>query len=190
MATRVNAPMRWSRLLWLALLAGGAALAGCGEGRAIFNVDVLSFLITQGDSTVPYALPGGASATIDTSAKVTVLKGLGNSTVDSATLVVGTIVQNDSGTGKVKFQFFFSDSLATLFTGTPYVQDSVNVSGMQADTLTLGPIDFVSDSLFAHDQIYAGVRLAVSSAPGSVMGGRLKLSEIRLRIVLQDHVFQ
>ena len=180
--------MRRYRLWWLAAIV--AAAAACGEGRAIFNVDVLSFIITQGDSTVPYIVPGATSATIDTSAKVTVLKGLGNSTVDSVTLRVGTILQNDSGAGRVKFQFFFSGSQATLFTGTPYAEDSAIVNGQQDDTLTLGPIPLVADSIFGQDQIYAGVRLSVTANPGSTMGGRLKLSEISLRIVLQDHVFQ
>jgi hypothetical protein len=182
--------MRRYRLMWLALVAG-AALAACGEGRAIFNVDVLSFLGGQGNDTVHYTIPGGTAGTVDNPpVKVTLLQGLGNSTVDSVTLTVGADVENLAGSGQVKFQIFFSASQAGLYSTTPYAEDSAIVSGMQTATLTPGPIPLVADSIFGQSQIYVGVRAAVTANAGPAMDGRLKLSEVRLRIVLQDHVFQ
>jgi hypothetical protein len=180
--------MRWYRLVWL---AGIVVAAACGEGRAIFNVDVLSFIGGQGNDTVHYTFPGGTSGTVDNPpVKVTLLQGLGNSTVDSVTLMVGADVENQAGAGKVKFQIFFSGSQAGLYSTTPYAEDSVDVSGVETATLSPGPIPLVADSIFGQSQIYVGVRVAVDANAGPAMDGRLKLSEVRLRIVLQDHVFQ
>ena len=32
-------------------------VAGCGQGKAIFNVDVYSFMAGSGRDTIPYAIP-------------------------------------------------------------------------------------------------------------------------------------
>src|SRR5947209_11925473 len=64
----------------VALLA--ALTVGCGEGRAIFNVDVHSFLFGTGRDTVPYLVP--ASTTLDTSSGQHInLPGAGSSIVDT-----------------------------------------------------------------------------------------------------------
>ena len=61
MQRTMGACMSVSRLTWSAAVAVFMIL-GCGEGRAIFNVDVLSYEPTLAD-TVPYAVPGGTSIT-------------------------------------------------------------------------------------------------------------------------------
>lgn len=183
-----------TRLAGLAVAAGAASFAqGCGQGRAIFNVDVLSFLGGQGKEVVPYVIPSGTSGTVDNPpVQVTLLKGLGNSTVDSVTLTVAANVENDSGSGKVKFQIFFSSDQATVYSGTPYAQDSATVTGSQTAVLAPAPIPLVADSIFGQDQIFVGVRVAVTAnaGPPPAMGGQLRLSTVKLRIVLQDHVLQ
>ena len=121
--------------------------------------------------------------------KVTLLKGLGNSTVDSVTLSVAARVENATDSGKVKFQIFFSSSQANVYLGTPYAQDSATVVGADTVTLAPGPIPLAADSIFGQTQVYVGVRVAVAAKPGPQMTGTLRLSKVFLRIVLQDHIF-
>src|SRR5436190_840466 len=71
-----------AKLLGVALGCAVVA-AGCGQGRAIFNVDVYSFLKGTGSDTVPYFLPPGISG--DTASTKTV----------SGTTVTPDIVQAD-----------------------------------------------------------------------------------------------
>jgi len=176
--------------LGLLPMAALALTLGCGEGRAIFNVDVLSFIGGQGRDTLHYVIPGGSSGTVDNPpVEVTLLQGLGNSTVESVTLAVGADVENQTGAGQVKFQVFFSSSSAGLYATTPYAEDSATVSG--ADTASLGAdsIPLVADSIFEQSQIYVGVRAQVNAAPGPTMDGRLRMTRVRLRIILRDKVF-
>ncbi|MGH7615302.1 MAG: hypothetical protein ACREMW_14830 [Gemmatimonadales bacterium] len=180
------------RLCCLAAVVGAAVALGCGEGRVILNVDVLSFIGDQGRDTVHYTVPGGATVTIDNPpVEVTLLKGLGNSTVDSVTLTVGANVENQTGGGKVKFQIFFAGSQAGVYSGTPYAQDSAIVSGADTALLLPAPVPLVGDSIFGQNQIFVGVRLVVTANPPLLpaMDGKLRLSTVRLRIILQENVF-
>jgi hypothetical protein len=187
---RTQAARYLLRLTWLPVLAGLTAALGCGQGRAIFNVDVLSFIGGEGRDTVHYVIPGGASGVVDNPpVEVTLLQGLGNSTVDSVTLTVAAAVENQAGAGQVKFQVFFSGSSAGLYSTTPYAQDSAIVSGADTALLMPAPIPLVADSIFGESKIYVGVRALVSADPGPAMDGRLRMATVRLRIVLQDKVF-
>lgn len=189
---RTPRAMHLTRLTWLAATAAIAVVLGCGEGRAIFNVDVLSFIGGEGRDTVHYTVPGGTSGTVDNPpVQVTLLQGLGNSTVDAVTLALAANVENATGAGKVKFQIFFSSSSAGLYSTTPYAQDSANVSGADTAILAVDSVPLVADSIFGQDQIYVGVRVAVTAnAPAlPAMDGRLRLTKVRLRIILQDQVF-
>jgi hypothetical protein len=194
MTLRAGAAMRFTRLTWLAGAAGAAALAlGCGEGHAIFDIDVLSFLGGQGNDTVPYTIPGNTAGTVDNPpVRVTLLKGLGNSTVDSVTLTVAASVENRTDSGTVQFLVFFSSDSAGLYSTTPYAQASVRVVGADTQPLAPAPIPLVADSIFGQDQIFVGIRVAVAVDPpaGPTMAGTLRLTAVRLRIVLQDHLLQ
>ena len=177
--------------VWSLAIAGCAAVfVGCGEGKAIFNVDVLSFLGGGGNDSVNYTIPGGSSGTVDNPpVKVTLLKGLGNSKVDSVTLDVAARVHNLTDSGKVKFQIFFSGTQAGTYTGTPYTQDSVVVHGDTVATLAPGPIPVLADSIFGKDTVFVGVRVAVNALPATPMTGSVTLSRVILRIVLEDKIF-
>lgn len=179
-----------TRVRSLAIVLVALVLVYCGEGRAIFNVDVLSFLGGGGNDSVNYAIPGGASGTVDNPpVKVTLLKGLGNSTVDSVTLDVAARVHNLTDSGKVKFQIFFAGTQAGTYLGTPYAQDSAVMHGDTVATLAPGPIPVLADSIFGKDTIFVGVRVAVTALPATPMTGAVKLSRVILRIVLQDKIF-
>jgi hypothetical protein len=178
------------RLTWLVALAGLTVAAACGEGRAIFNVDVLSFIGGEGRDTLHYIFPGGTSGQVENPpVEVTLLQGLGNSTVDSVTLTVQAAVENQAGSGKVKFQVFFSSSATGLYLTAPYAEDSAVVSGVQSDTLRPIPVQLASDSVFGQSTVYVGVRALVDADPGPTMDGRLRMTQVRLRIVLQDKIF-
>lgn len=178
--------MHLIRLTWLAAAAGAALALGCGEGRVIFNVDVLSFLNNSQD-TVHYPSPIPPTDTVEIPGiEFRLPPGLGGkASVDTVALTVGATVENSVGTGKVKFQIFFDSSTATLYNTTPYSQDSAIVTGATSAVLAPAPIPFVGGTLFTRDRLFFGVRLVV--APGMV--GRLRLSTLRLRIVLQDQLF-
>jgi len=45
-----------------ALATGGGVASACGQGRAIFNVDVLSFMQSTKNDTLAYSIPLMGSA--------------------------------------------------------------------------------------------------------------------------------
>ena len=47
------------KAMWVGMTLIAAAAAGCGEGRAIFNIDVYSFLKGTGDDSIAYFVPPG-----------------------------------------------------------------------------------------------------------------------------------
>src|SRR2546426_7555599 len=97
--------------LGVALLA--ALAVGCGEGRAIFNVDVYSFLKGTGRDTVPYFVPPGPP--VDTSSVQHInLPGAGSSIVDTVHAIGGVTFLNTGGSGTIRFQIYVAaDSLGT-----------------------------------------------------------------------------
>src|SRR5947208_8697619 len=69
---------------WLGVALGCAVVAaGCGQGRAIFNVDVYSFIKGTGSDTRAYAVPPGVSGSAGTTPRKISLPGVGSSIVDS-----------------------------------------------------------------------------------------------------------
>ena len=173
-----------------AIVAVGAVIAvavaaGRGEGRAIFNVDVFSFLQGGGKDTLPYTLLGGVSGNVDNPPiEVSLLGGLGNSTVETVTLTVGADLDNTTGSGTVSFQIFFATDSASTYTGTPLL----NASGPLAPG-TITPITgsaTFADSLFNRQSLWVGIRLAVTTNPGPAVNGTMRLSALDLRIVLRD----
>jgi hypothetical protein len=179
-----------TRLNGLAAAAAGALMLGCGEGRAIFNVDVLSYEPGLAD-TVPYVVPGGTALTnLRDSFALTLPGGLGNSTVDSVSLLYGSTVLNAAGSGKLKLEVFFGSDPGTVFTSSVSFADSAVVAG--ADTQVIGPISvpLFADTLFSKNELWVGVRASIVANAGPSMSGRVvPVSVLRLRIVLQDKFF-
>ena len=181
--------MSVTRLTWCAALAG-VLILGCGEGRAIFNVDVLSYEPQLAD-TVPYSVPGGTPDTqVRDSFGLALPGGLGNSTVQSVSLLYGSTVLNVAGGGTFKLEMFFDSSAATVFSSSVVRVDSAVFTG--PDTVVLGPISIplFADSLFTKDKLWVGVRGSVRANAGPTMTGRyVTVSVLRLRIIFQDKVF-
>lgn len=186
---RTGARMSVTRLTWLAV-AAGVMILGCGEGRAIFNVDVLSYEPQLAD-TVPYVVPGGATLTKRDSFGLDLPGGLGNSIVDSVTLQYGSTVLNAGGAGSFTLQLSF-DSIASTVFSSPVVQVDTTVSWTGPDTVVVGPITvpLLADSLFTQSKLWVGVRASVVANAGPTMTGRfVTVSVLRLRIIFQDKVF-
>ena len=174
------------RLGALATLVG--LLAGCGEGRAILNVDVLSFF-PAGVLDTAYAVPGGTSGSVDLAPVEVSTVELGGSTIDSVLVTVAADVENTQGSGTLAFAIYFSDSLATLFDAANLVAaDTAVVNGVE--TVAVAPPPFLADdpAIFSTDLLYVGVRLFGQANAGAAMTGRLRLQQLDARIVVQDEL--
>lgn len=183
--------MSRTRFAWIGVVAGGILLsAGCGEGRAIFNIDVLSYDPTLAD-TVPYSVTGGTTLPqVAEAFSLNLPPGMGKSSVDSVSLQYGATVLNTAGGGKFKVEFFFGSDSATVFSSSVVKADSVIVAG--PDTQVVGPISvpLLADTLFTQDQLWVGVRFTVAASPGPTLTGRaVPVSILRLRVVVQDKIF-
>jgi hypothetical protein len=175
-------------VLALAIVAGVLS-SGCGKGNAILNIDVLSFLPGT-DSAKAYNVPGGipqADSTI--SRQFSLPPGFGSSTVDSVSATIASVLQNTTGGGNVTLQVFFARTQAALFMGTPYVTaTSGAVSGLQTVNMGSSRIS-LSDTVFNAADVWVGIRARISTNAGPNMTGQLRLTNLSLRVVLQDKVF-
>jgi hypothetical protein len=178
-----------AKWLWGIWLMG--AVAGCGQGNLVFNVDVLSFL--SGAETTNYDLPGGVGPVDSTASRFFALPGgFGKSTINNVSITAAATIYNATGSGDVIFDVFFAKTQAGLFTGTPYVTASSGpVSGV--DTVPLLPPTTVSpgDTVFRADSLWVGVRARITTNPPLTphMTGQLRLTELNVRIVLNDKIF-
>ena len=176
------------RRIWGAVVVGALVLA-CGEGRAIFNIDVLSYKPQLAD-TVPYTVPGGTSITGAQTAFELRLPPLGNSIVDSVTARYASTVLNTAGGGRIILEIFFANDSTGIYSSPIRVVDTAVVAG--PDTQVVGPLSvpLFADSLFSQSSLWVGVRGSIVADPGPAMTGRVvTVSVLGLRIVLQDKIF-
>ena len=164
-------------------------VAACGQGHAVFNVDVLSFLPVS-DSVQRYSVPGlGISAESTASRQFFLPPGVGKSTVDSVSASASASVIDTSGSGSVGFDIFFAKTQGALFIGTPYLTAN---SGplVPGDSVLMVPPTSVSlaDSVFQTDTVWVGVRARISTNVGPNMAGRFRLNSLNLRIVVADKI--
>ncbi|MGH7699076.1 MAG: hypothetical protein ACREMJ_00930 [Gemmatimonadales bacterium] len=169
----------------LAIAAAAAAAvvaAACGEGRAIFNVDVYSFMKDDVD-TIPYAAVPATTPPL----RVTSL-GLGNSSVDTARIVAGgTFLNGATGTGDVAVRVFFSvDSATTYDPANEKFTLSAVALQLNESRDARDSIDLVADPVFQEPFFFVGLRVEATSGTAT---GRFALNELRVRIVLRDDVF-
>jgi len=171
---------------WIGLAVLGVALAAaCGEGRAIFNVDVFSFMQGGGNDSLHYIVPGNASGNVDnTPVQFSMLGGLGNSSVDSVTLTVGADLVNTTGTGTVSYQIFFAVDSASTYLGTPFLSANGNLTPGNTTPITSSAT--FSDSLFNQKTIWVGIRLAATNAGATPLDGEMHLTALNMRIILRD----
>ncbi|HET7789582.1 MAG TPA: hypothetical protein VFK78_02210 [Gemmatimonadales bacterium] len=170
----------------IALTLAAAALAlSCGEGKAIFNVDVYSFMTGTGSDTVHYTLPPSVSGNFDVPPiQVSLVQGIGKA-VDTVSLQAAAALVNALGGGTANFQVFFASDSASTYAGPPYI-DASGTAGPGATTDTLKANVVFNNNLFSQDKLWVGIRLAASSG-ASGMDGTMKLSALTLHIVLEDN---
>ena len=175
-----------AKWLWTAMLL--AAVTGCGEGRAIFVIDVFSFLKSAQADTLRYIgpLPPGVPDTIPVQTVNSL--GLASSSIVDTVRLTGTVdFVNATGTGSVNFQVYFDSVKSRVYTGAP----AFSVSGaVTPNATTTSPFDIPDlpttlKPLFLASTVYVGIR---ASATGTIRG-TAKLTALRARIVIQEKIF-
>ncbi|PYO12090.1 MAG: hypothetical protein DMD31_17445 [Gemmatimonadetes bacterium] len=180
---------------WLGLaLVSAAVAAGCGEGRAIFNVDVYSFLKGTGRDTVPYLVPPGLSGSGSSTPQKINLPGAGSSIVDSVR-ALGTIdLINATGSGSLGLQVFLAaDSAGTYNPAALAITvptKNVSPATTTPDTIR-GDLSAALDTLFTKSQLWIRFGASGSNPLPSVtpLQGKAALKSLLLTVIIKDKFF-
>ena len=166
-------------------------VAACGQGKAIFNVDVYSFMAGTGKDTIPYAIPPASSASASTFQMVRLPPGFGSSVVDSVRITVGSAnLINSAGTGTLGFSFFFAtDSAGTLSAASALDIPATTVSGSNTVAVTIsGDLSPAIHSLFSQDTLWMRIRATGQNSGVTPVTGKGALTALVIRVVLQDKI--
>ncbi|MGH7529372.1 MAG: hypothetical protein ACREMN_03230 [Gemmatimonadales bacterium] len=177
----------------LALL-GALLSAACGEGRAIFNVDVYSFMAGSGSDTVPYFVPPGVTDTLKSPPqRINLPPGFSNSVVDSLRIRNGGAdLVNTAGTGSVGFQLYIAaDSLGALSPAALAIDiPPAAVNGVQTVPIVItGDLSPALNDLFTQEQIFMSLGAVGTNSGVVAVTGEMALTALEIRVVLQEHVF-
>lgn len=166
-------------------------VAACGQGKAIFNVDVYSFMAGTGKDTIPYAIPPASSASASTFQMVQLPPGFGSSVVDSVRITVGSAnLINSAGTGTLGFSFFFAtDSAGTLSAASALDIPATTVSGSNTVPVTIsGDLSPAIHSLFSQDTLWMRIVATGTNSGVTPVTGKGALTALVIRVVLQDKI--
>ena len=187
--------MRLGRLTG-SVLAALVMAAACGEGHAIFNVDVYSFIAGSGGDTLHYTVPATLGGTVQNPPlAVTLLPGLGSSVVDTVQLTGMAQAQNKTGTGQIAFKLYFASDSDSVYASTPILTappSGTTAVGPGVDTVTIplnGTFTSAQDSLFTRKKVFIGVALTLANTGAGILDGRLQLTALHLRLVIKDKIF-
>jgi hypothetical protein len=178
---------------WLGVtLAAGAVAAGCGQGRAIFNVDAYSFLKGTGSDTVPYFVPPSTSVTASSTPRKISLPGAGSSIVDSARAFGTENLVNSAGSGSIGLQVYLAADSAGTFnpSALAITVPTKNVSGTATTPDTIrADVSAALDTLFTKSQLW--VRLVASGTnPGAtLLQGKAVLTSLLVTVILKAKLF-
>ena len=167
-------------------------VAACGQGKAIFNVDIYSFMAGTGKDTIPYVLPPGTSATASTVQKVSLPPAFGSSSVDSVRITTGNAdLLNAAGTGTIGFSLYFAaDSVGTWTSPAALNVPATAVSGAETVPVGItGDLSGVVDSLFKQDVLWIRIEATGTNTGATLVQGKGVLTALMIRVVLQDKVF-
>jgi hypothetical protein len=184
--------------VWTTVLL--VAVAGCGEGRAIINVDIYSFLAGTGGDTVrltPDPLPPLPPGTTITDSippvGVSLPGGLSSSLVDTVRVTGNIDVTNPTSSGSLSYAIFLASdpSPAVVYGGAPAL--TVGPASFSAATTSV-PINAPNlaasvRDLFKGSGLYIGVRASVSNTGAAGLKTTLKLTQLQARVVIQDKIF-
>ena len=169
-----------------------AMVAACGQGRAIFNVDVYSFMQGTGKDTIPYFIPPATPTTVSTVQKISLPPGFGSSVVDSVRITTGSAnLENTGGSGTIGFQLFFASDSAGTYTAPMALNiPATSVTGTQTVPVVItGDISGVVDSLFRQETVYMRIAATGTNSGATPVTGEGVMTALIIRVVLQDKVF-
>jgi len=167
-------------------------VAACGQGKAIFNVDVYSFMAGTGKDTIPYAVPPAVSESASTVLKLSLPPGFGSSSVDSVKITTGNAdLLNAAGTGSIGFSLFFAADSSSTWTAPAALNiPSTAVSGSETVPVAItGDLSGVVDSLFKQDVLWVRIQAKGTNGGATLVQGKGILTALMIRVVLQDKVF-
>ncbi len=180
-----------AKWLWMTWLAG--LVAGCGEGRAILNVDVYSFIKGTGQDTIPYVVPPNTpNASASSVPQEISLPGAGSSIVDSIVAAGRRDLVNATGSGRIGFQLYLAADAAGTFNPAALAldlpTDSVTPGATVPDTI-IGRL-LTSDSLFTGTSLWVRVVATGSNADLiTAVQGDMVIKSLWLTVFVSDKIF-
>jgi len=176
-------------------LAGALLLfvAACGKGKAIFNVDVYSFMAGTGKDTIPYVIPPNSSSSPSTFQRILLPPGFGGSIVETAKITTGNAnLINTAGTGTIGLEFrFAADSAGTITAPAALNIPATTVTGAQTVPVAIsGDLSSTINTLFTRDTLWMRIT-ATGTNPGLItpVTGKGAITALVIRVVLQDKIF-
>ena len=174
----------------LVTLVAGLAV-GCGEGRAIFNVDVYSFFKGTGQDTIRYFIPPGGGSASNTPKRVN-LPGAGSSIVDSVKIFGTVDLVNASGSGTIAAQLFLAADSAGTYAPSALAfsvfPKSVSGASTVADTIQ-GKLNAGASSLFTKSELWFRLVAGGTNSGLTLVQGKMVLTSLQLTVVITDKLF-
>ncbi len=167
-------------------------VAACGQGKAIFNVDVYSYMAGTGKDTIQYFIPPATSDSASTVLKVSLPPGFGSSSVDSVKITTGNAdLLNAGGTGAIGFSLYFAADSAGTYTAPAALSiPSTAVSGPDTVAVAItGDLSGIVDSLFKQNVLWVRIQAKGTNGGATLVSGKGVLTALLIRVVLQDKVF-
>jgi hypothetical protein len=167
-------------------------VAACGQGKAIFNVDVYSFMAGSGKDTIPYVIPPLSSASASTYQRINLPPGFGKSIVDSVRISTGSAnLVNTAGSGTIGFQLYFAaDSAGTNSAAAALNIPPTAVSGAATFPVTItGDLSSAVNGLFAKDTVWMKITATGTNSGATAVQGKGALTALVIRVVLDDKIF-
>jgi len=155
-------------------------VAACGRGKAIFNVDVYSFIAGTSKDTVHYIIPPppAGSATGSQVQKINLPPGFGSSIVDTVRITNGSAnLVTTSGSGRIGFQLYVAADSASTY---------------NAGALALSLPDRAVNALFTQPTVW--IRLVATGTnpnalPVTGLQGSMILTALTIRVIVEDKIF-
>jgi hypothetical protein len=88
----------------------------------------------------------------------------------------------------VGYAIYFAADSASVYATTPVLQGSANVTPGQTVPVA-GSTILLSDTLFNRTQIWVGVQINATANAGPPVDGKVKVTQLTLRIVLASKFF-
>ncbi len=166
-------------------------VAACGEGKAIFNVDVYSFMEGTGKDTIPYVI-ATSSDSASTFQRILLPPGFGSSIVDSVRITTGNAkLINSAGSGTIGLHLHFAADSAGMTTAPAALSiGPTSVTG--ADTVPVaisGDLSSTVNTLFTRDTLWMRITATGTKSGLTAMTGKGALTALVIRVVLQDRIF-